>query len=63
MPLSALAPADLQMQTASMTATPSVPESHPRTQPWKKHWPPKEGTETENAYGFKEGAAVVIYGN
>lgn len=34
-----------------------------RKQPWKKHWPPKEGTDKEKAYGFKKGAAIIIYGN
>lgn len=34
-----------------------------RLQPWKQHWPPKEGTEKAKAYGFKKGTRIVIYGN
>ena len=49
--------------TPSMAATSPVLANQKRTQPWKKHWPPKQGTETEKAYGFKEGAPIVIYGN
>ena len=41
-----------------------VPVDKPsRKQPWKKHWPPRDGTPKETAYGFKEGTPVVIYGN
>lgn len=31
-----------------------------RTQPWKAHWPPKEGTVVDPAYGFKKGEVIKI---
>ena len=34
-----------------------------RKQPWKKYWPPKDGTDKEKAYGFSKGAVIVIFGN
>ena len=53
----------LQTPTPDMAATFTVQASQTRTQPWKKHWPPKQDTEREKAYGVKEGASIVIYGN
>ena len=63
MPPTAPAPSGLQTPTPSMAAPFPVQTSQTRTQPWKKHWPPKLETDTEKAYGFKEGAPIVIYGN
>lgn len=34
-----------------------------RAQPWKAHWPPKEGTDVQPAYGFKRGEVIRIWGN
>jgi hypothetical protein len=34
-----------------------------RRRPWQGHWPPKEGTDLNAAYGFKKGEKVHIYGN
>lgn len=31
-----------------------------RAQPWKAHWPPKEGTVVDPAYGFKKGEVIKI---
>lgn len=50
------------------SASPSGSSTSPnmqtsRKQPWKSHWPPKDGIKKEVAYGFKEFASIVIYGN
>ena len=63
MPATASTPSGLQTPTPSTAAISPVQASQTRTQPWKKHWPPKDGTEREKAYGVKEGAPIVIYGN
>lgn len=31
-----------------------------KTQPWKAHWPPKEGTALDPAYGFEKGKVIKI---
>lgn len=31
-----------------------------RAQPWRAHWPPKEGTAVDPAYGFKKGEIIKI---
>ena len=56
-----IVPSVMLAGTQTPASIPSAADT--RKQPWKKNWPPKKGIEGEMAYGFKEGATIVIYGN